>query len=101
MSDPSYDILEVYMGPSGARLLGNVLHTLRVLRPSDPRNGAMIGQCIRKIQKITEKSKKSQRNPKNHRDIQKQSKRNPKYPKFHRKYGFIFIIILLDFLNSF
>ena len=38
--------------PSG--LLDNVLHALRALRPCDPCNGAMIGQCIREIQKITE-----------------------------------------------
>ena len=32
------------LGPSG--LLDNVLHALRVLRPCDPRNSAMMGQCI-------------------------------------------------------
>ena len=39
------------MGPC---LLDNVLHVfhaLRALRPCDPHNGAMIGQCIREIQK--------------------------------------------------
>ena len=39
------------------------------LQPCNPRNGAIIGQCVRQIQK-------------NHREIQKQSQRNPKNPKF-------------------
>ena len=39
-------------GPSGARLLGScplglLDNVLQALRPCDPRNGAMIGQCIR------------------------------------------------------
>ena len=34
--------------------IDNLLHALWALRPCDPRNGAMIGQCIREIQKITE-----------------------------------------------
>ena len=40
------------LGPSG--LLDFDLHALRALRPCDPCNGAMIGQCVREI---TEKSK--------------------------------------------
>ena len=35
-------------------LLENVLHALQALRPCDPRNGAINGQCIREIQKITD-----------------------------------------------
>ena len=33
------------LGPSG--LLDNVHHALRALRPCDPRNSAMMGQCVR------------------------------------------------------
>ena len=67
-------------GPSEAGLLGSspsglldfVLYALQSLRPCDPRNGAMNGQCVR------ENQKKSQKNPKTIAKKSKKSKISPK-----------------------